>query len=143
MRSFSVRRDALVPENVAMIDVSKLLLSLSILVGVGVGVVAGCGGASDDACIPGHDCTCADEPACDDSCDGANCAYTCKDTKSCHFECTDGGCSVSASNAGAVTLDCAGGGCQMACSGSTSCKITGCSDCVCTDDTSVSGLCAP
>ena len=58
-----------------------------------------------------------------------------------YFDCPEGGCNVSANSAGAVTLDCPGGGCVLACAGSTSCKITGCPDCICSDDSSASGVC--
>ncbi len=107
----------------------------------GAGVIGGCAGGGDDACIPGDDCTCDAEPACSDKCDGNGCGYTCSNTQSCDFDCPDGGCNVSANNAGAVTLDCPGGGCVLACAGSTSCKITGCPECICSDDSTASGVC--
>ena len=106
-----------------------------------VGVVRD--GAGDDACIAGGDCTCADEITCSDECDGKGCAYTCTNAKTCAFVCTEGGCSVSADNAGAVSVDCPGGGCTLACTGASSCNISNCSDCVCSDDSTVSGICAP
>lgn len=124
-----------------MINLSRLLLTLSLLLGASIGVIAGCDNAGDDACISGRDCTCDAEPSCSNECNGANCGYTCSNTDSCTFDCAEGGCNVSANKAGAVTLDCPGGGCQLACTGTTSCKITNCSDCTCTDDSSALGIC--
>lgn len=82
----------------------------------------GCADENDDACIPGRDCTCADEASCIDSCDGEGCNYTCTNTQTC-------------------TFDCEAGGCNLACTGATSCTITGCSDCVCSDDSTATGVC--
>ena len=72
---------------------SVILLVAGLVLGLGLGVPAGCG-AVEAGCAEGSQCVCKGLGSCEYDCPDGNCAMSCEGAGACEFSCESGGCDV-------------------------------------------------